>query len=101
MLAILFWAPPSLIDNLQISMLMVAAKAGPKCYCIHFDDTLEFYSMFELIIYYLLQENMFLYPTYARLGGPSLHEPWLSMARAIQAHPSITQEEYVASFVNF
>ena len=73
MLAILFWGPPSLIDNIRIAMLMEAVRLGPQHYCIYFDDTLEFYSMFKLILYSLPQEKMFLYPTGTTLGGPFLH----------------------------
>ena len=40
---------------------------------------------------------MFIYPTYARLEGPFLHEPWLSRARATQSRPSLTRDEYVAN----
>ena len=101
MLAVLFWAPPSLMDNLRIAMLMEAVGVGPQHYCICFEDSLAFYSKLKLILYSLAQEKMFLYPTDVRLGGPFLHEPCLSRARAIQAHPSITQEEYVASSVHF
>ena len=101
MLAIHLWGPLALIDNLWIAMLMEAVRVGPWHYCIYFDDTLEFYSVFKLILYALLQKKMFLYPVGATLGGPFLHEPWLSRARAIQACPSITQGEYVANFVHF
>ena len=101
MLAILFWAPPSLIDNLRIAMLMEAVEVGLQHYCIYFDDTPEFYSMSKLILYSLPWEKMFLYPAGTTLGGPFLHEPWLSRAKAIQSCPSLTEEEYVASFVPF
>ena len=100
-MTVLFWGPPSLIDNLRIAMLMGAVGVGPQHYCICFEDSLAFYSMFKLILYSLSQEKMFLYPVDARLGGPFLHEPWLSKARAIHAHPSIIEEEYGASFVHF
>ena len=98
MLAILFWAPPSLIDNLPIAMLMEVVGVGPQRYCIFFEDTPTFYSMFKLILYSLPQEKMFLYPAGTMLGGPFLHEPWLSRAQALQAQPSITREEYAANF---
>ena len=101
MLAVLFWGPPSLIDNLRIAMLMEVVRVRPHHYCICFDDTLEFYSMFRLILYSLPQEKMFLYPAGSTVGGPFLREPWLSTARAIQPRPSLTEEEYVASFVPF
>ena len=42
---------------------------------------------------------MFLYPAGSILRDPFLHEPWLARARAIQSHPSLIEEEYVASFV--
>ena len=102
MLAIHLWGPLALIDNLWIAMLMeVVGVGGPQCYCIYFDDSPEFYNMFQLILYSLLQERMFLYPAGSTLGGPFLHEPLLSRAGAIQSCPSLTEEEYVASFVYF
>ena len=76
MLAIHLWGPLSLIDNLWIAMLMEVVKVKPQQYCIYFDDSLEFYNMFQLILYSLLQERMFLYPAGSTLGGPFLHEPW-------------------------
>ena len=42
---------------------------------------------------------MFIYLADGILRGPFLHEPWLSRARAIQSRPSITDEEFAASFV--
>ena len=101
MLAIHLWGPLALMDNLWITMLMEAFEVGPHWYCICFDDSPEFYNMFQLILYSLPQERMFLYPAGLILGGPFLHEPWLSRARAIQSHPSLIEEEYVASFVHF
>ena len=101
MVAVLFWGPLSLIDNLRIAMLMEAVGVGPQCYYIYFEDSPSFYSMFKLILYSLPQEKMFLYPASTTLGGSFLQEPWLSRARDIQSHPSLTQEEYVASFVHF
>ena len=99
MLAIHLWGPNDLIDNLWIAMLMEAVGIGPQRYCICFDDSLDFYSMLQLVLYALPQERMFLYPSGSILEGPFLHEPWLARARAIQYHPSLIEEEYVASFV--
>ena len=82
-------------------MLMGAFEISPQRYCIVFDSSPNFYSKLKLILYSLPQEKMFLYPANARLEGPFLQEPWLSRARAIQAHPSLTEKEYVASFVHF
>ena len=108
MLAIrLGWGPDDVIDNLRIAMLMEAVGLGPPRYCIHFDDTdddlfddyLEYYRLLQLVLYALPQERMFIYPAGSTLRGPFLNEPWLSRARAIQSHPSITEEEFAASFV--
>ena len=82
-------------------MLMEAIEVGPQGYCICFDDSPEFYSMFQLILYSLPQERMFLYPTGSILEGPFLQEPWLSRARAIQPRPSLTEDEYEERFVHF
>ena len=82
-------------------MLMQAIGSGPHHYCIVFNSSPHFYTKIKLILYSLLQEKMFLYPIDARLEGPFLHEPWLSRDRVIHAHPSLTEEEYVASFVRF
>ena len=79
-------------------MLMEAVGFGPQCYCIVFSSALDFYSKLKLILYFLPQEKMFLYPAGTMLGGPFLHEPWLSQAQALQAQPSITREEYAANF---
>ena len=104
MLAILLgWGPRDLIDNLRISMLMEAVGIGPQRYCICFDDTFddfpEVYRLLQLVLYALPQERMFIYLAGSILRGPFLHEPWLSRARAIQSRPSLTEEEYAASFV--
>ena len=80
-------------------MLMEAIGVGPQCYCIEFNSTLDFYSKLKLVLSSLPHEKMFLYPTDTRLEGPFSHKPWLSRARAIHAHPSLIEEEYVANFV--
>ena len=88
-------------------MLMEAVGLGPQRYCIHFDDTdddlsddyPEYYRLLQLVLYALPQERMFIYPAGSILRGPFMHEPWLSRARVIQSRPSLTEEEYVASFV--
>ena len=103
----LAWGPDDVIENLRIAMLMEAVGQGPQRYCIHFEDTDDefsddyprFYCLLQLVLYTLPQERIFLYPAGGTLRGPFLHEPWLSRARAIQSHPSITAEEFAASFV--
>ena len=89
------------LDNLRIAMLMESVGVGPQHYCICFDPSPDTYRKLKLFLYSLPQEKMFIYPADARLEGPFLHEPWLSRARAIQSRPSLTREEYVASFVHF
>ena len=99
--------PSDVIENLGIAMMMEAVGQGPQRYCIHFEDTDDefsddypgFYRLLQLVLYTLPQERIFLYPAGGTLRGPFLHEPWLSRARAIQPHPSITAEEFAASFV--
>ena len=81
-------------------MLMEAIGVGPQCYCIFFYPSPDIYRNFKLVLYSLPQEKIFIYPTDAKLKGPFLHEPWL-WAKAIQSRPSLTKEEYVASFVHF
>ena len=81
-------------------MMMEAIGVGPQCYCIVFNLAPDFYSKLKLILYFLPQEKMFLYPANARLEGPFLQEPWLSRVTAIQSRPSFTEEEYVASIVH-
>ena len=88
-------------------MLLEAVGQGPQRYCIRFDDSdedfsddhPEYYRRLQLVLYALPQERMFIYPTGGTLKGPFLHEPWLSRAKTIQSHPSITEEEFAASFV--
>ena len=103
MLAIRLWGPHDLMENFRIAMLMEAIGIGPQRYCIYFDDSSndfpKVYRLLQLVLYALPQERMFLYPAGSILREPFLHEPWLSRARAIQSHPSLTEEEYVASFV--
>ena len=89
------------LDNILISMLMEGVGAGPQCYSICFDPSADTYRKLKLILYSLPQEKMFTYPADAKLEGPFLHEPFLSRARAIQYCPSLTEGEYVASFVVF
>ena len=99
--------PSDVLENLGIAMMMEAVGQGPQRYCIHFEDTDDefsddypgFYRLLQLVLYALPQERMFIYRAGATLRGPFLHEPWLSRARAIQSHPSITVEEFAASFV--
>ena len=50
MLAIHLWGP-----DLWIAMLMEAVGIGPQRYYIFFDDSLEFYSMLQLVLYALPQ----------------------------------------------
>ena len=80
MLAIRLWGPDDLIDNLKIAMLMEAIGIGPQRYYTYFDDSSddfpEFYCLFQLVLYALPQERMFLYPVGSTLRGPFLHEPW-------------------------
>ena len=99
MLAVWLWTPCTFSRNLRIAMLMEAVGLGPQRYCIVFSSAPDFYSKLKLILYSLPQEKMFLYPVGTTLGGPFLHEPWLSRARVIQSRPSLTEEEYVESFV--
>ena len=80
-------------------MLMEAVGLGPQRYCIVFSSAPDFYSKLKLILYSLPQEKMFLYPAGTTLGGPFLHEPWLTRAQALQTQPSISEGEYVANFV--
>ena len=89
------------MDNLCIAMSMELVGVGPQHYCICFDLSLDTYKKLKLLLYSLPQEKMFIYLANARLEGPFLHEPWLSKAKAIQSCPSLTREEYVASFVHF
>ena len=90
-----------LLYNLHIAMLMEAIGVGPQHYCICFDHSPNTYRKPKLLLYSLPQEKMFIYLANARLEGPFLHEPWLSRARAILSCPSLTRDEYVASFVHF
>ena len=104
MLAIrLGWGPRDFIDNLRVAMLMEGVGIGPQRYCICFDDTSDdfpkVFRLLQLVLYALPQERMFIYPAGSILRGPFMHEPWLSRARVIQSRPSLTEEEYVASFV--
>ena len=89
------------LDNIYIAMFMEAVGAGPQRYCICFDPSPNTYRKLNLLLYSFPQEKMFIYPTNARLEGPFLQDPWLSRARAIQSRPSLTRDEYVASFVHF
>ena len=82
-------------------MLMELVGVGPQRYCICFDPSPDTYRKLKLLLYSLPQEKMFIYPVDVRLESPFLHEPWLSKAKAIQSHPSLTRDEYVASFVHF
>ena len=82
-------------------MLMEAVGVGPQRYCIIFYSSCDFYSKLKIILYSLPQEKMFLYRADAKLEGHFLQEPWLSRARAIHAHPSLTEEEYVVSLAHF
>ena len=99
--------PSDVIENLGIAMMMEAIGQGPQRYCICFDDSdedfsddhPEYYRRLQLVLYALPQERMFIYPAGGTLRGPFLHEPWLSRARVIQSRPSITDEEFAASFV--
>ena len=98
MLAIRLWSPCTFSKNLRIAMLMEAVGQGPQRYCIVCDFLPGAYKLLKYILYVLPHERMFLYPIGATLGGPFLHEPWLSRAQALQARPSITKEEYEANF---
>ena len=99
MLAVHFISHLSFLDNLCIATLIEALGVGPQHYCICFDPSPNTYMKLMLLLYSLPQEKMFIYPIDVRLECPFLHEPWLSRARAIQSCPSLTREEYVASFV--
>ena len=101
MLAIQFVSHLAFLDNLRIAMLMEATGVGPQRYCICFDHSPYTIRKLKLLLYSLPHEKMFIYPTNARLEGPFLHEPRLFRARAIYSRPSLTREEYVASFVHF
>ena len=101
MLAIHFKDHHSFLDNLMIAMLMEAVGVVSKHYCLCFESSPSFYRMLKLVLYSLPQEKMFLYPANARLEGPFLQVPLLSRARAIDACPSLIEEDYVARFVHF
>ena len=77
---------------------MKVIGVGLQRYCIVFNLSLDFYSKPKLILYFLPQEKMFLYPAGTMIGGPFLHEPWSSRAQAIHAQPFIIEEEYLANF---
>ena len=80
-------------------MLKEAVGVGPQRYCIYFHHAPYYYSKLKLIMAYLPQEKMFLYPATARLEGPFLQEPWLSRGRAICSRPSLTFDKFHANFV--
>ena len=101
MLSIQFVSQFAFLDNLHITMLMESIGVGPQHYCIFFDPSLDTYRKLKLLLYSLPQEKMFIYPTDARLEGPFFHESWLSRAKAIQSHSSLTRDEYVDNFVHF
>ena len=70
-----------LLNNLKITMLMEVVGPGPQRYCIIYFSNPEFYNKLKLILSFLPQERMFLYPgTASRLEGPFLQEQWLSQA---------------------
>ena len=88
-----------LLDNLRVAMLKEVVGLGPQRYCVVFNRAPHFYSKLKLIMAYLPHEKMFLYPATARLEGPFLLEPCLSRGRALFSRPSLTFDEYHASFV--
>lgn len=87
-----------LLQNIRVAMLKEVVGLEPQRYCVVFNRTPTFYSRLKLIMNYLPQDKMFLYPAQANLGGPFLQEPWLSRSRDLCSRPSITFEEYVANF---
>ena len=89
-----------LLHNIRVAMLKEVMGLGPQRYCIVFNRASHFYSKLKLIMSSLPQEKMLLYPAGARLKGPFLHEPWLSRGRALCSRPTITIDEYNASFLD-
>ena len=79
-------------------MLKEAVGLGPQRYCVAYHRASYFYSKLQLLMVYLPFDKMFLYPAQESLGGPFLQEPWLSWSHDHCSCPSITFEEYVASF---
>ena len=90
---------PFLLGNLKIAMFKEAMGIGPSRYCIYFSHGADFFQKLRLIMIYLPQEKMFLYPPGQGLGGPFLREPWLSRGRALLSRPSLTGAEFHEYFV--
>ena len=88
-----------LYHNLRVAMLKEVVGMGPERYCVVFNRSPSFYSKLKLILNLLPQEKMFIYPEGAVLGGPFLHELWLSRGHALCSRPSLNFEEYHANFV--
>ena len=99
MISIQLFGEYYLLHNIRVAMLKEVVGLGPQRYCVFFDRAPNFYSKLKLIMSFLLQEKMFLYPATARLEGPFLQEPWLSRGRALCSRSSLTFDEYHANFV--
>lgn len=99
MIDVQLFGQEALLNNLRVSMLKEVVGMGPQKYCVVFNSAPNFYSKLKLIMSYLPQEKMLLYPATARLEGPFLQEPWLSRGRALCSRPSLTFEEYHANFI--
>ena len=88
-----------LLGSLRTALLKEAIGIGPQRYCIYYYESPEFYRKLKLIMMYLPQEKMFIYPSGIILRGPFLQEPWLSRGRAICARPSLTPGEFHDFFI--
>ena len=87
-----------LYNNLRVAMIKEVVGLGPQRYCIVVNQDPTFYSKLKLVMAYLPHSKMFLYPAGSRLEGPFLQEPWLSRGRTLSSRPSLTAEEFHASF---
>ncbi len=90
---------PYLLGSFRIAMLKEIIGIGPQRYCIYFNPGADFYRKLKLIMTYLPQEKMFLFPGETRLGGPFLQEPWLARGQALLSRPSLSLGDFHENFV--
>ena len=85
-----------LTNNIRLALFKEAVGLGPKRYCVVYSRSPAFYAQFGLLIGLLPRHKMFLYP-FTQIGIVG-QEPWVSRAREVCSHPTITPAEFLLIF---
>ena len=79
------WDEEHLIKSIQFAMIQEMMGLGPMKYCIVYNEMPNFFKRLLLLINYLPQKKLCLYPPQVILEPPFDHSPWREIGKAIRS----------------